>query len=194
MKRKIILIPLALLLVVSLIACAAPAPAPAPGPATTTTVTAPAPAPAPGPTTTVTAPAPAPVPAPLPEPKTFKFASFAGEGFPLIDYWERPFLSLVEERTKDTINPITFDIYPSGQLLAGGEMIDGVQMGIADFGQVAGHPTRFPLGSVFNLPYVFSNDTYEANWMTAADLYRRSDTMPLRPRSLVPVPDNTCQD
>ncbi len=45
MKKRILLIPLALLMIISLIACAAPAPTPAPAPAPT--VTAPAPAPAP---------------------------------------------------------------------------------------------------------------------------------------------------
>ncbi len=62
MKKRILLIPLALLLIVSLVACAAPAPAPAPTTTVTapaTTVTAPA-ATVTAPATTVTAPAPAP--------------------------------------------------------------------------------------------------------------------------------------
>ncbi|MFC1912510.1 TRAP transporter substrate-binding protein DctP [Chloroflexota bacterium] len=63
MSKKILLIPVAILLVVSLIACAAPEPAPAPAP--TTTVTAPAATvTAPAATTTVTAPAPATTTAP----------------------------------------------------------------------------------------------------------------------------------
>ena len=69
MKRKLLLIPLALLIVGSLIAgCAAPAPAPVPAPAPAPApapTPAPAPAPAPAPTP---APAPAPTPAPAPAP------------------------------------------------------------------------------------------------------------------------------
>ena len=66
MKTKVLLIPIAILLVVSLVACAAPTPAPAPAP--TATVTAPAATAtvtAPAATTTVTAPAPAPTTAPV---------------------------------------------------------------------------------------------------------------------------------
>ena len=55
MKKKILLIPLALLLAVSLLACAAPAPAPAPAP--------------------VPAPAPTPAPAPAPAPQLAKSIS-----------------------------------------------------------------------------------------------------------------------
>ena len=62
MKKKSLLIPLALLLVASLVACAAPAP-PAPVPAPT-----PAPAPAPAPT-----PAPVPAPAPAAPPETIEW-------------------------------------------------------------------------------------------------------------------------
>jgi len=58
MKKKVLLIPLALLLAVSLVACAAPAPTSAPA----ATVTAPA-ATVTAPAATVTAPAPAPAPA-----------------------------------------------------------------------------------------------------------------------------------
>ena len=57
MTKKVFLLPLALVLIVSLVACTAPAPEPAPAP--TTTVTAPA-ATVTAPATTVTAPAPAP--------------------------------------------------------------------------------------------------------------------------------------
>ena len=62
MRKRILLIPLALLLAVSLVACAAPAPAPT-APTATTTVTAPTATTtvtAPAATTTVTAPAPEP--------------------------------------------------------------------------------------------------------------------------------------
>lgn len=97
MKKKILLIPLALILIVSLIACAAPAPTPAP----TTTVTGPAT------TATVTAPAPAPKP-------TYRWKLQhirpTDTAIDLDVHW------LVDKINQDSGGRIVIDIYPAGQL------------------------------------------------------------------------------
>lgn len=86
MRKKILLIPLALLLIASLVACAAPAPAPAPTPA-------PAPAPA---------PAPPPTPAPPPELPIVKWVLY--NWTPPTTYHGRMTAKLLIENISDRTN------------------------------------------------------------------------------------------
>jgi len=144
--KKILLIPLALLLVVSLVACAAPAPAPAPAPATVTapaaTVTAPA--------TTVTAPAPAPAPT---EKKSYRFitATECGtKGTPNADYIDL-WAQLVEEGTDGRIQ---CDVFYEGELGTPEEMFDNLLKGNIHI-QLSWPMTFYdPRVAVLNVPYM----------------------------------------
>jgi len=135
MKRKIMLIPLALLLIASLIACAAPAPAPAPAPAAT--VTAPA-ATVTAPAATVTAPAAtvtAPAPAPAPEKFSWRLPTF--EGAP--DYWtivaQRDFAKAVTERTNGNL---TVTQYMKGELgIGGAEFPSALKAGVIEMAHIS---------------------------------------------------------
>ena len=153
MKKKILLIPLAILLTLSLLACAAPAPAPAPVP-----VPAPAPAPVPAP---APAPAPAPTPAPTPEPGLEPYTLTVsyhgkGEGWP---QWEVNWRYICEYVEKITDNRIKVDFYPEGSLHTYKESLRSLESGLtyltyfstAELGDV------FPLLSLFTLPGLAHN-------------------------------------
>ncbi|MBA7484362.1 hypothetical protein ES707_19887 [subsurface metagenome] len=139
MKKKMLLIPLALLLIASLIACAAPAPAPAPAPATVTapapapaTVTAPAPAPA-----TVTAPAPTVTVTPAPAPVKVSWRLPTFEGAP--DYWtvvaQREFCEAVTERTNGNFT-ITQNM--KGELgIGGAEFPSALKAGVIELAHIS---------------------------------------------------------
>ncbi len=163
MKKKGVLIPLALLLAVSLAACAAPAPepSPAPSPAPTVTVT---PEPSPAPTVTVTAPAPSPSPSPAPEKKSYKFmmATEAGtKGTPYadsVDMWAQ----LIEEATDRRIQ---VDTYYQGDLGKPEEMFDNLLRGNLHM-ELAWPMTSYdPRVAIFNTPYMFFE------WPTAIEAY-----------------------
>ena len=156
MKKKLLLIPLAILLVVSLIACAAPAPAPAPAP--TTTVTAPA-----APAATVTAPAatvtaPAPVPAP-----EFKFV-FAQ---PVSDIVRYEAIYLFQELLKTRSNGrVQFDFMGHGQLGTVQSLIDDVSSGVLEMDlEATGAFVRFvPWLGITDLPFVFETFVDALRW------------------------------
>ncbi len=113
MKKKILLIPLALLLIASLVACAAPAPAPAPAP-----------------TVTVTAPAPAPAPAPLAmEPVTLKMATFFVSPEDIRQIYTEKWAAAITDATNGLIQ---WEHYPAGQLAGLREIPDSIQAGLID--------------------------------------------------------------
>lgn len=154
MKKKLLIIPLALLLTVSLVACASPAPAPAPAPAPTVTVEVPgtAPAPAPAPTVTVEVPAPAPAPAPAPEKKSYRFilATEAGtKGTPAADSVDM-LARLIEEATDGRIE---VDVFYQGELGGPQEMFDQLLKSNIDI-QLAWPITSYdPRMATLNVPY-----------------------------------------
>ena len=132
MKKKILLIPLALLLIASLIACAAPAPEPAPAPTVTApaaTVTAPA-ATVTAPAATVTAPAPV-----LPVKVTWRLPTF--EGAP--DYWtvvaQREFTEAVTARTNGNFTIIQ---NMKGELgIGGAEFPSALKAGVIEMAHIS---------------------------------------------------------
>lgn len=165
MKKKLLIIPLALLLTVSLVACASPAPAPAPAPAPTVTVEVPgtAPAPAPAPTVTVEVPAPAPAPAPAPEKKSYRFilATEAGtKGTPAADSVDM-LARLIEEATDGRIE---VDVFYQGELGGPQEMFDQLLKSNIDI-ELSWPITSYdPRMATLNVPYtVFTwEDALEA--------------------------------
>jgi len=114
MRKKILLIPLALLLIVSLLACAAPAPAPAPTPAPTPApapLPAPVPAPVPAPAPTP-APSPAPAPAPAPTPVKWRISNCGTPEMP-VSFGMAEFSDKVRDRTDGRVD---ITPYPGGVL------------------------------------------------------------------------------
>ncbi|MFC1912076.1 TRAP transporter substrate-binding protein DctP [Chloroflexota bacterium] len=160
MKKKILLIPLALVLIASLIACAAPAPAPAP----TTTVTAPAPAPT---TTTVTAPAPAPttttVTAPAPDKRSYHW-KYSGLRSP------EHFISLEIEAFVDRIaelsdGRIQIDYHPANVLGDWVTVFGEVMRGTIEMQMTSYNTVHDPRLNVVWIPYGVTN------WEEADSVY-----------------------
>ncbi len=115
MKKKGLLIPLALLLIASLVACAAPAPEPAPAPAPTTTVT--------GPATTVTAPAPA-QPA---EVIRWRFQTYAGPALS-----EHIAFKQLRQFNEIAQGRMVIEMYTADELVPMAEVIPALQAGTID--------------------------------------------------------------
>ena len=142
MKKKILLIPLALILVVSLVACAAPAPAPAPTvTAPATTVTAPA--------ATVTAPAPAPALTKVNWKGVTSWAPTESLQLMAVDFGKK-----VTERTNGNFNLTVTVVEEIG---IGRESIAPVMSkGLIQIGAIAnGHAAgTYPWLGVFGLPFL----------------------------------------
>ena len=122
LRRKILLIPLALLLAISLVAigCAAPAPVPAPTPEKPEVTITPAPV--------TPAPAPAPTPAPGVEVFTLRVqeAYAAGlSGYRIFERWAGTLAHMSDGR-------IDLKPYPAGGLVETFDMFDAGQTGILD--------------------------------------------------------------
>jgi len=148
-KKKVFLIPLALVLITSLIACAAPAPAPAP----TATVTAPA-ATVTAPAATVTAPAPAPAGPSEPE---FKIAVGAATLGKEVTYANHVFVELMNSRGGGRIEATYFG---DGQLGSLEEMMDDVTSGTLEmFTTGTGSLVRLVpwVGASASLPFVWTD-------------------------------------
>ncbi len=159
MKKKILLIPLALLLVVSLVACAAPAPEPAPAPAPTATVTGPATtvtAPATTvttPATTVTAPATTvtvPVPAPAPEKPTYHWK--LAQPFPPEHPSTVATIKFVENILEASDGRIVIDVHHSGILGDWVPTIGEVMKGTIEMAVVWPPTVYDPRADLVNLP------------------------------------------
>ena len=131
MKRKILLIPLVLLIIGGLIAgCAAPAPAPAPAPAT-----APAPAPAPD------------------EVIRLKYNSTFPPGHPVWYDSESLMMERIQELSDGRVEIVG---YPGVGLLARVEIYDGIKAGMGDFSGLFPHhlPGQFRVAEMFMLPFL----------------------------------------
>ncbi len=169
MKKKAILIPLALLLVVSLIACAAPAPAPAPAP--TTTVTAPA---APATTVTVTVPAPAPAPAPAMKLQKWSYLIFGTSITSPQDVDTQAAFDRIKERTGGLLD---IKISPLGEIpIKGPDQLRAVKDGeVAMFLMFGGyHAGDFPLLRMTDIPFTWF-DEYEKSkvWYATLPIVQR---------------------
>jgi TRAP-type C4-dicarboxylate transport system substrate-binding protein len=145
MKKRILLIPLAILLAISLVAIGCPAPpeetTPPPGttaPPPETTTPPPS-----GPITLVEANWP---PAQMPPP-------IFEEPFHLtVDQW----MNVIEYRTE---GEVTFERYPSETLVKMGDMWESVKMGICDIAMVnvMAFPGQFPMSASLRVPGFFEN-------------------------------------
>jgi len=156
MKKKVLLIPLALLLVVSLVACAAPAPAPAttaPAPATT------APAPtttAPAPTTTAPTPATtAPTPAPAQPSKVEYEWRFAAP-------YTTSAVKVPTELMCDLIGVYSdgrmkVDFYPDNLLGSHDETFHAVQEGSVEMATLCPYANLVPGGVINSMPFAVSS-------------------------------------
>ncbi len=109
MKKKILLVPLAILLIASLLACAAPTPAPAPAPAP------------------VTAPAPAPAPAQDQEVFNWRLQSVWGAG--LNAMYLAPMLETIKELSNGRM---IVDLYSMDELVSSVDLIPAMQQGTID--------------------------------------------------------------
>jgi TRAP-type C4-dicarboxylate transport system substrate-binding protein len=146
MKRKLVLIPLALLLAVSLVAIGCPAP-----PATTTPPTQPT---TPAEPTTPAAPS-----------GTIEIISAnwtpqqmppEGGGWDPFDYALNFWMDTIEYESKGRVH---FERYPESTLLGMLDMWEGIKGGVADVGivNVCAYPGVFPLTGALRLPGFFEN-------------------------------------
>ena len=138
MRKKLLLIPLTLLLVASLVACAAPAPAPAPA----ATVTAPA--------ATVTAPA-ATVTAPAPVAAEYQWKVACSQTGPSFNEYSRLFSAMVEEYSDGKIE---VEFYPDGLLGGLTETFMAIQEGSLTAGVIHPYTDLVPGGIVNDMPWM----------------------------------------
>ena len=152
MKKKILLIPLVLLLAISLVAvgCAKPAPTPAP---------APPPAPAP-------APAPTPAPAPAPAPTTWRWATLQSPQNPVIVHLQEGF-DAVTEQTEGRLKFRGYYGTESG--FDAKEYIHMLEEGLMDaaFAATSTSAFEYPWLGVFGIPYI-APDINEREYLLAA--------------------------
>ena len=129
MKKKILLIPLAILLAVSLVACAAPAPAPAPAPAATVT-------------------APAPVTA------EYQWRCASPQTGAWANKYSRLWSAMVEEYSDGRIE---VEFYPDGLLGGLTETAIAIQEGSIEAGVIHPYTDLIPGGVVNDMPFMVSN-------------------------------------
>ena len=120
MRRKILLIPLALLLAISLVAigCAAPAPVPAPTPEKPEVAITPAPV----------TPAPAPAPAPVAEVYKIRFTTLWDAGLlghRITEAW-------AEDLKTASGGRLDMEVYPAGAIVATFDTLDACTTGVLD--------------------------------------------------------------
>ncbi len=129
MKKKVLLIPLVLLLVASLLACAAPAPAPVP---------APAPAPA---------PSPAPAPAAPSEVITWKVQSHVPSGTAMYEGLDE----VCNRINRSCGGRLVWKIHATGAIVPSTKEFDGVDGGLIQvgLGAVAYWKDKFPAAGLF---------------------------------------------
>lgn len=156
--KKLVLIPLMIVLVVALVfgSCAAPAPPPAPPPA-------PAPAPAPAP---VPAPAPPPAPAPAPaKPIELRFATF----IPPFDVYAEQMHAWAKELEEATNGRIKVTFYHAESLVKMPDLLDAVGAGTAHFAMIDANlaPERLPLSGIMTLPMLFKHTSQSQQTMWA---------------------------
>ncbi len=140
MRKKILLVPLVLLLIASLVACAAPAPEPIPGPA----------GPA-GPAGTPGAPGAPGAPAPELETFTLKMA-FASPSNTNDDiYVFRPFAEYIERITQGRVKT---ELYLDAVIANWGEQYFAIRDGLCDVGffYLPAYPGLFPLARIWETP------------------------------------------
>jgi len=136
--KKLVLVPLMIVLLTGLVlgGCAQPAPALAPAP------------------TTTPAPAPAPTPMKVIELNYSSFMPPSEAHSDVANFW----IAEVERRTNGRVK---IAYYPSGSLVSPAQSYDGVVKGITDmdFCCAAYTPTRFPLTFAWNLPLGIASST-----------------------------------
>ena len=159
-KRKMWLIPLALLLITSLVACATPAPAPAPAPAPL-----PGPAGQPGATgaTGATgapgapgAPAPVPAPAPGPTPENPITWIFASNIDPSGWYGDKAVVPFLEQIEAATDGRVKIKAYWNNSLMNVADAVEATRSGLCDFtiAPIGYTPGIFLYTEALNLPFL----------------------------------------
>lgn len=85
-----------------------------------------------------------------------RFASFLSPKNPVVEFGAIPFIERVE---KDTEGKLSYKLYSGGSILGGKNMVEGLNNGVADIGQIVFgyYPAEFPYASLIADMAIYGN-------------------------------------